>query len=335
MSALPIQTAPATEFSTNKSCAIRQRIVRGLLFTWTILIACPIRYWPIDDTIDNTWVFAMNYGAAHGLAIGRDLIWTAGPLGRLVFPMDFGNNLAQALAFQCALWVVLIAIFTDLFFCAGLSVRNLACFSIFFSLSAPFYWFNFMGLENLLLVGALVLLVLAQQRGGIGRYTAALVLAGVIPLIKLSGGMLAGGAVLGFLIDRALTKRGRVLREVMLAVAVPLAVAAAGCWIFLPSFEAIVHYLRASVEIVSGYSAGMSISGDPMQFVGVAEALVGIGCFLFIGTKANRSTAWFPATLLAVPLLISIKHGFVRQYIHIINFFCFAALALAFIGALL
>ena len=72
-----------------------------------------------------------------------------------------------------------------------------------------------------------------------------------------------------------------------------------------------------------------------MQFVGVAEALIGIGCFLFIGTKANRSTAWFLATLLAVPLLISIKHGFVRQYIHIINFFCFAALALAFIGALL
>ena len=50
------------------------RVFRALLFVWTILIACPIRYWPIDDSIDNTWVFALNYGAAHGLAIGRDLI---------------------------------------------------------------------------------------------------------------------------------------------------------------------------------------------------------------------------------------------------------------------
>jgi len=332
MDATLTQTAPATDLSHTSAPATKQRIVRVVLFVWTILIACPIRYWPVDDTVDNTWVFAMNYAATHGFAIGRDLIWTTGPLGYLVFPMDIGNNLAHALAFQCALWVVLVAIFADVFFRARLSVRNLSYFSIFFSLSAPLYWFNFMGLENLLLAGALVLLVLARQNGGIGRYSAALALAGVTPLIKLTAGMLAGSAVLGFLIERFWTRRGSVWREITLAIAIPLAVTAAGCWIFLPSLEAMAHYVRASIEIVSGYSSAMSEWGDPMEFAGVADALIGIGALLFIRNKGNRSTAWSLAALLAAPLLMSIKHGFTRQGVHVINFFCFAGLALALIA---
>src|ERR1022692_2568086 len=89
-----IATAPQSQSApafAAESSLVRPRIFRALLFVWTILVACPIRYWPIVDSIDNTWVFALNYGAAHGLAIGRDLIWTTGPLGFLVFPMDFGN----------------------------------------------------------------------------------------------------------------------------------------------------------------------------------------------------------------------------------------------------
>jgi hypothetical protein len=323
-----------------RTSLVKQRVVRGLLFIWTLLVACPIRYWPIDDSTDNTWVFALNYGAAHGLAMGRDLIWTTGPLGYLAFPMDIGHNLAQGLAFQGAVWLVLAAIFLDLFFLAGLAVRNLAYFSIFFSLSSPLYWFNFMGLENLLLAGVLVLLVLARERGGLSRYIGALALIGVIPLIKLTGGMLAGGAVLGFLAERVFHNRGKrwrkeLIQQVALAAVVPLAVAAAGCWVFLPSFDALVRYGRGSLELVSGYGAAMSAAGDPMEFAGVAEALLGIGAFLFVRTPAHRRTTWFLAALLTAPLLLSIKHGFVRQDVHVINFFCFAGLALAVMALLL
>lgn len=310
-----------------------------LLFVWTLFVACPIRYWAIDDSVDNGWVFALNYGAAHGLAMGRDLIWTTGPLGYLVFPMDLGNNLAQGLAFQWAVWVVLIAILADLFFRAGLPLRNLAYFSIFFSLSAPLYWFNYMGIENLLLAGALVLLALAQrqedQSGARTRFIAALILAGLIPLIKLSGGVMIGCAVLGFLVDRAIRRRGKIWREAALAVLIPLAVTAAGCWLFLPSLDAFIRYARGSMELLGGYSYAMSLRGDPIEFAGVAEALIGIGALLFVRTKTSRAAAWSLTALLALPLLMSIKHGFVRQDIHVINFFCFAGVALAVIATCL
>jgi hypothetical protein len=339
MDATLIEPGRAAELSVPDPAA-SLRIVRVLLFVWTLLIACPIRYWPIDGTYDNTWMFALNYGAAHGLAMGRDLIWTNGPLGYLAFPMDIGGNLARALAFQYAAWAVLAAIFADLFFRAGLSVRNLAYFAVFLSLSAPLYWSNFMGPENLLLAAALVLLIVQRQRTGAGltgcgRYIAALVLAGVIPLIKLTGGLLIGGAVAGFLIESAWRRRGKIWRDVLLAAVIPLGVAAAACALHLPSLAAFIQYVRGSIDIAAGYSSAMSLTGDAVEFAGVAEVLIGFGAFLFLRTKETRPAAWFLLALLGAPLLISIKHGFVRQDFHVLNFFGFVGLALALAALIL
>lgn len=325
----PVSAKPGQSFSRHSFAG---KIARIVLFLWTVLIACPIRYWPLDDSFDNTWVFALNYGAAHGLRIGRDLIWTTGPLGYLVFPQDIGNNLIQALAFQGLLWLALIVILADLYFCAQLATKNLWFFALFFSLSAPLYWFNFMGPENLVLAGALILLVLHRQRGGVGRYVAALALIGILPLIKLTGGMVGAGAVAGYLIEKTVRRDKGVVREAALALAVPVAVFFAGCWLLLPSVDAAVQYFRGSLEIVRGYRSAMAISGDPVELVSVVETLLGIVAFLFIRNREERATAWFFTALLAAPLLVSIEHGFVRQDVHVINFFCFAGLALALIA---
>ena len=309
-----------------------KHLVRAALFIWTAMIACPVRYWPVEATVDNAWVFALNYAAAHGLAIGRDIVWTTGPLGYLVFPQDIGANLAHALVFQGAVWAILIAIFTDLFYFAGVSLRNLGFFTIFFSLSAPLYWFNYMGVENLLLAAVLILLVVTRRRGGLGRYVVALVLAGVIPLIKLTGGLLACGAVLGFLLDRAIRVRKQATREIILALIVPLAAAGIGCWLLLPSVDSWIGYLRSSIDIAGGYSSALSLSGDPVEFGGVAEIGVCIAVLLFVRTKSDRAMVWFFLALLTIPLLISVKHGFTRQDEHVINFFSFAGLALGLIN---
>src|SRR5260370_27807001 len=127
--------------------------------------------------------------------MGRDLVWTAGPLGYLAFPQDLGNNLAHALILQGIVWAVLIAILADLFFRAGFKLRNLTLFTVFFAMSAPLYWFNYMGLENLLLMGALLLLVVERSSGGLPRYLIALALVGILPLIKLTSPMIARRAV--------------------------------------------------------------------------------------------------------------------------------------------
>src|SRR3954471_1339481 len=119
------------------------------LYLYVVLLVCPIRYWPLDLDIDSGWRHALNFAHAHGLAMGRDVIFTYGPLGYLLFPEHIGRNLSQALTFQTALWVVLAAIVGDVFFRGRFALINLAFFSCCVGLTAPLFWFNSAGGENL------------------------------------------------------------------------------------------------------------------------------------------------------------------------------------------
>src|SRR5262245_27873218 len=104
--------------STDKAAALQTflarhgKMVRMPLYLYVVLIACPIRYWPLGDSPEDAWRFALNYAWAQGRAAGSDVIFTCGPL---LFPA-LGNNLALGLLFQTALWLALATIFADMFF---------------------------------------------------------------------------------------------------------------------------------------------------------------------------------------------------------------------------
>jgi hypothetical protein len=311
---------------------MQANFARWLLFLFAALLACPIRYSGQDPYLDNTWVFALNYAAAHGLAVGRDVVWTSGPLGYLAFPQDFGNNLAHGLIFQSIVWTVLLAILGDVFFRAAFKLWNLALFTGFFALSAPLYWFNYFGLENLVLMGVLALLVVERSRGGIARYSIALALIGLLPLIKLTAAMAAVGALAGYLADRVIRLRWKAWPSVALAATVPPAVAALGYWITLPTWDALARYVRASLDFVENYSIAMSLDGEWVEWILAIEVLVLIALALLEAARSSRQIAAFLFALLAIPLLLVLKHGFVREDAHIVNFFCFAGLALGLIA---
>jgi hypothetical protein len=332
----PAQTEPAmanplVSFPL-RAQAFARRAGPALLCLYAIMVACPIRYWPVQPGVDETWVFALNYAAAHGLATGRDIVWTTGPLGYLAFPQDLGANLAKALVFQAALWLLLIAVFVDLFFRNGIQRRNLAVFSVFFALSAPLYWFNYMGIENLMVAATLILLFLVRVRGGTLRYLTALVLIGLIPLIKLTGGVIAFGALAGFLLDQIIRLRRKAVRDVTLGLVVPLLSAAIAFRLTLPSTEAFRQYLIASRDIAGEFSAAMSTWGRPVEFLMGIEVLILLGAFLYLQFRDDPKLARFYVLLLTVPVIISTKHGFVRQDFHLQNFICFVALVMALVA---
>ena len=305
-----------------------KQLLRRLLFVYALMLVCPIRFWPVDGTIDNTWVFALNYAAAHGLVQGRDVIGTTGPLGYLVFPQRMGHNLEQALIFQLIAWVAMAAILWDLFFRRGVPLRNLGFWTAFLGLSAPLFWFNYTGLENILLVGLLVLLGIARQRASQAHFVAGLALAGVMPLIKLTAGMLAAGAIGGYLLDLAMRRKAAAWKSFAWAAILPAAVFGLGCMSTLPSWEAFHQYCQGSLEVAAGYSSALSLTGDPFHFGAVIEILVWLGVLLFYVARAGRQTGVFLIAFLAVPLFASFKHGFVRQDYHVLNFICFSAVAI-------
>jgi len=303
--------------------------VRQVLFIYLVLLMCPIRFWPLDTDIDNTWVFAINWAAAHGLTFGRDLIFTVGPLGYLAVPQDFGRNLATALACQTVAWVVVIVVLWKVVFRAKIPLANLALFSVCLGLSGPLFWFNRMGPENIVLATALILLVWARFRGA--TMVPALVLVATLPLIKLTAGAIAGGALAGFLVDRVIRSRGKAWREVILAAVVSGGGLALLCCLTFPSWETFRSFLKGSSEISGGYGVGMSLAGGWAPLAGGLFTLVLAVILLFLDEGDRRQHAVFFGLFLTIPVLISARHGFIRQDIHAFNYFGFLALAMGLI----
>lgn len=300
-------------------------IMRWLLFLYVTVVACPIRFWMIRDSdLDYTWVFALNYGAAHGMRFGRDLQWTTGPLGYLTFPQNIGHNAIQGLLFQAGLWAVLIISFVALFLHSGIPLRRLALFALAVGCASPLFWF-FRNTEPLFLMAALILLVMVRFQGGTVRYLTALVIIGIIPLIKLSGGLHAALALSGFLVDRLMLLRWRAWRDVVLAFSLPTVTAAAVLWLTIPSWDALRKFARGSIDLLSGYNA-MTEVGPQWELVAALVLLVAI--VVLVCVTVNGQALRFFILLLGPSLLFRIKHGFVRQDEHIVNFFCFAILAL-------
>jgi hypothetical protein len=331
---IPSEFLSATETLDSPSASSGRlgKLARIALYAFVVLIACPIRYWPLESGVDETWRFALNYAAAQGSAAASETVFTMGPLNYLIFPQDIGGNLARGLLFQTVLWLVLATIFADIFFWAGFRLRNLTLFSFCFALATPLFWFGFVGAENLMLAGALRLIAAFQLRGSWARYLAALALVGLLPMFKLSAALIGLGAITGFLVERAIERGSKALREATVTVVVLAAVAAAVCFCVMPSVQSVLNYLRGSAEIIRGYSAAMSMAGSRMELVSASEAVAALVVLLWLQAASAPRVARFYVLLLAIPLFVSFKHGFVRQDGHVINFFCFVALALALVS---
>lgn len=298
-------------------------VIRAALFVYLALALCPVQYWPLSAEIDNTWIFALNYAHAHHLAIGRDLFWTWGPLSYLALPMDVGGNLALGLAFQTVVWAILLAVLWKLFFRSGFPLRNLLLFSVFLGLSAAVS-----GPDQTLFRCALILLVQYQLRGGISRYIAACLMLGFLPLINFTWVMAVAGAVVGLVLYAIFSRRPGAWREAALAAVLPLLVAGAGYWLALGSFSALAAYIRASAELSNGFNLAMSVWGPPTEFLAAFEVLIFLAVALALVAARDRRLMLFFVLVLAVPLFVSFKHGFVREDAHIHHYFCFVAICL-------
>ena len=65
MSTLVLQRWSSRDLANN--------MARAVLLVYLGFVLCPIRYSYARLTVDNTWVFALNYAAAHHLLVGRDI----------------------------------------------------------------------------------------------------------------------------------------------------------------------------------------------------------------------------------------------------------------------
>jgi hypothetical protein len=312
-----------------KTSTRQKSLIRWALFIYLCLAFCPVTYLsPVPDP-ESSWYYALNLAASHHLMMGHDIIWTTGPLSYLILPMDVGHNLAWGLIFQLVIWACLSAILFDLCFRGNVRLRNLAFFSAFIGLSARLFQYpSVLGVADALMFGSLLLLVQFRLRGGWFRYYSAVAALSLVPLLKVVDLIIVAIVVGGLVLDLLLHRHPNKLRELVLLFAAPV-LSAMGLWLTIGSWHAIALYIRGSLELSRGYSAAMSLYGSPVELVAALEAFCLLGVAAYLLLKSNRRLFDFVAIVFALPVFMKFKHGFVRQDLHILYFFCFIALVMA------
>lgn len=84
----------------------KQRILLATLIIFTLTF--PLIGVPTDTGIDNSYMWAFNYFFDKGVRIGKEIIFTFGPLGFLLFPQPIGNNLIIGIVIQSLLRLIFI-----------------------------------------------------------------------------------------------------------------------------------------------------------------------------------------------------------------------------------
>ena len=88
-----------------------RRIILLLLSTWCLLVAFPALPPPGGMGLDPSWVLGINRAHVQGLVMGRDLVWTYGPLGYLSIPSPAGQHMWPAFLYRILMYLL---------WCAGL-----------------------------------------------------------------------------------------------------------------------------------------------------------------------------------------------------------------------
>ena len=278
------------------------------LLTWPSVWVSP------QNGLDGSWQIGLHLAADQGLQFGRDIGFTYGPLGFLLFPL-LVTGPTYALAFVAtfamrALLVLALVVTARRAFGNGAIAIPIA-----YAASALLFTFPSEVGGLLALVVALMFIQQPVQtpRGALVVSAWLGVATALLLLIKLDGGMIAI-AVLG--LTAWMQGRGRALATWVGAGVI----VTSGLWLATGNSPmAVPRWMAWSAQLVSGYS-GATMLETPGRAWEYAVFLVLAVVLIAMSTYAWRTRPMIQRVALSAVLVVGIwatfKHGFVRHDTH-------------------
>lgn len=268
---------------------------------------------PVSAGLDPSYVYALNYAAAHHLQWGRDFISTYGPYGYLLQTMDLDTLVWGRIAFG-----LLSAVGLGFVVAAYLkSVVDLSPGARLASMVAVTYTFSIQDPEYRLLILFLVVFLrglLVDDVASLGAFALATGLAGFYLLVKFSLGFTSLATLL---VGCWLVRRPTVAVARLAATALAAAGSFLGGWILAGrGLHGVGSYIATGWEMSQGYSSAMSFSNERWW--------IDAGIFLAWFALLVLWLIWWPTPRnrialagLALPLFTAWKHSMVRQDEHV------------------
>lgn len=321
----PLTQAPASAAPLR---SIKPGFLASNAVLWAAAATCVILFYlqpgsAIVRGLDSSWAYGLNYVYAHHLVMGRDVVFTFGPLGFLehVRPLTYNIVLFSSLFWDTVsllLFFILLRTLVDTW--AGASWLNrilsvLAIGLLMVSLNSP--------VQRLLYLTYALCLLFAF--GGKKKYLyLAAALAPLSLLIKFSYGMTAFAFLGLFLLTHALQSRDvRTAAKAALLSAITYFL----CWFFLySSLAGSIGYLLGGLQFSKGSVSAMAT--NPAHNTGAIVlfyACIGAAfAILLAGRQALKQNLLLTLPFAGV-LFIWTRYAFGREdVIHLIFLFSFS-----------
>lgn len=261
--------------------------------------------------LDPSWMLAMNQALAQGLAFGRDVVFTFGPYSA-VYTQRYHPATDHLMLFG-SFWLVLGWL---------LSVNYLTRGGRWVAVAATLVALLFLSRDDLFFSSCLLAMLLVYRLHFLPESTVhsapsvrlglavVFIPLGLLPLVKVST---LPAVLLALAISAGMLLYRRRWVELLIVLSLP-SLAMLLFWLLAGQpAAALIDYLASSGAIISGYAEAMK------QWAGLQMPVVYLaGCALLGGLILWRGPRGWPQRLallllVAAPLFISFKAGFVRQ----------------------
>jgi len=290
--------------------------VFGIVWRVLVLVAFVIATFPpcfgaMIPGLDGSWIIGLNEASSRHLVYGQDIVFTYGPLGFALMPLDLGSNLVHVILFRLGLHVLWwISVGTLLFRIRGHMATLL--FAVASVSSGPVWDSNYSltGVMILTTVGYLLLGYI--DRRVIWAVPAVIVSASAL-LAKFNvGSACAGSIVVWGILELFRDQRPRMLGRLALLALTYIGALGVLFRIYGGPISALGEFLRYSQELASGYSSQMSYPG-PVAEVVAFSVIMGLAIFAGVAGIMLRRR-YTPALLIILfPLFVLFKGTIVRH----------------------
>jgi hypothetical protein len=278
-----------------------------------VVLAWPIRTQLARVTVDVSWQLGLHQAAQDGLRFGRDIVFTYGPLGFLVDSAPFiGPTSALAFIATAAIYLALVGLLLHEW------LRQCPAWVAVLLTLAFARAISWLGPTEALQVLAFGLGVEVLRRESVAKPWRVAVIAGLLAsfaiLAKINVGVFVGAMAVVVVVA---VSRPRLPGLLILAGAT--IATTVGLWLIAgQQLSDLLPYVRASEEIITGYSEAMGVRPPGALSVYAAFAIVAA---ILAAVSFRTATGWprdrklALAALVTVLLFASWKFAFVRNHI--------------------
>ncbi|ADU70296.1 hypothetical protein [Pantoea sp. At-9b] len=313
MSGLKANMASGRSANLNNHHPIKDALFLLALLLVSIAVFVPLSPRMPWEGLDPSWSYGMNEALAHGMSIGKDIIFTFGPYASIYTQsyhpatdhLMIWGALYLAISFAIAVWLN--------FRVSGwpLKIAVLAVLSaLIYGRDALFFFYP-------MLVGIQVYrwAIAFDTKQTMTRGECSLIVAlfspfGLLPLIK--GSTLVACVAISIFSIALLAKRRQ--WKLSLLIVATFLVSTAIFWVFSGQpLSGLADYFIGLTPIISGYTEAMATNGDLSQCVLYIVATAAMAGFLLYGTRGTFYDKSVVTLLFLCILFLAFKAGFVRH----------------------